>query len=508
MKKYILLLGIFSIGNQKGSCMFNVQAIILAAGKSTRFNTEKIKLAENICGQAMILFSTKLLQTLHIPTIVVVGFQQDVIKNIITAEHGDSIEFVVQEKQEGTGHALACTRSLWHNDHILVMNGDVPFVNAEILNNLYEKHIQNNAAISFVTSYADNTTTKSYGRVIETENNISIVEAKDFTGNTSKQYPINAGIYLINKNFLENYIATLNDYNANKEFYITDLVKIASQHNLPVTTVHAPFDSIAGINTLQELLVAEHIKKTELVDYWMSKGVRFTTNNNVYLDIDVTIGQRSFIGDGVHIRGNSIIGKDCTVKEYCSLENVILEDNVIIHPHSVLRNAYIKSGTEVGPFAYMRANVMVGENSIIGSFVEVKNSTIDNDSKAKHLTYIGDSIIGSHVNIGAGTITCNYNGVTKHKTIIKDYAFIGSNNTIIAPVTIGNNAYTAAGSTITTDVPDDALAIARMHQVNKADYSKKLKKISSPKECNDPEPNSLSFIGARVIHSDSPADEQ
>lgn len=510
MKKYILLLSIFNISNQKGNCMINdTQAIILAAGKSTRFNTEKIKLAEKICGREMILFLTKLLQTLHIPTVVVVGFQQEVMKNIITAEHGDTIEFVVQEKQEGTGHALACTQPTWRNDHILVMNGDVPFVTAELIISLYEKHITQNAAISFVTSYNNTATERSYGRVIETDNGISIVEAKDFTGDINKQYPINAGIYLINKNFLEDYISMLNDQNASKEFYITDLVKIASQNNLVVTTTLAPFDTIRGINTLQELFAAEQIKNNELMNYWMSRGVRFSSIDNACIDMDVTIGQRSFIGSGVHIRGNSIIGKDCNIREFSSLENVILEDNVTILPHCIIRNAYIKSGTEIGPFAHLRSNVTIGQDSVIGNFVEIKNSSIDDNTKAKHLTYIGDSTIGSHVNIGAGTITCNYNGVNKHKTVIKDYAFIGSNNTIIAPVTIGHNAFTAAGSTITTDVPDNALAIARMRQINKGDYVKKLKRVSAPQEeYKENDLNDFSFVGARIIHSDTPADEQ
>ncbi len=243
--------------------------------------------------------------------------------------------------------------------------------------------------------------------------------------------------------------------------------------------------------------------------YWMSHGVRFSALDNVHLDMNVTIGQRSFIGSGVHLRGNSIIGKDCIIKEFSSLDNVIMEDNVTIHSHSVIKNSYIQSGAKIGPFAHLRSNVTINENSVIGNFVEIKNSTIDKETKAKHLSYIGDSIIGAHVNIGAGTITCNYDGITKHKTVIKDYAFIGSNNSIIAPVTIGNNAYTAAGSTITTDVPDDALAIARVHQTNKYNYAKKLKKITSDEnECTEANINTLSFIGARMIHSDNPADEQ
>jgi bifunctional UDP-N-acetylglucosamine pyrophosphorylase/glucosamine-1-phosphate N-acetyltransferase len=509
MKKYLLALSILSVGNQKGIYMDNnLQGIILAAGKSTRFHTDKSKLAHTICGQEMILFPTKLLQTLEIPTTVVVGYQQEVIKNIISAEHGTEVNFVTQDKQNGTGHALACTKKLWNNDHILVLNGDVPFVTAETIISLYTEHTKNNAAISFVTSSDPDETANAYGRVVTTNDGISIIEAKDFIGNIH-EYAVNAGIYLINKNFLQDYIATLNDNNASKEFYITDLVKIASQNNLVVATTGTPFDTVRGINTLQELWLAEQIKQSELINYWMSNGVRFLSPQHVLLDLNVTIGQGSCIGDGVHLRGNTSIGKNCIIKEFSCLENAILEDNTTIHSHCVIKNSYLKSYAEVGPFAHLRSNVTIGQNCVIGNFVEIKNSTIDSETKAKHLSYIGDSTVGSNVNIGAGTITCNYDGLSKNKTVIKDYAFIGSNNSIVAPVTIGTNAFTAAGSTITTDVPDNALAIARAPQTNKYEYAKKLKPLPAQHiETKEHNLNHFSFIGARVIHPDTPEDEQ
>lgn len=487
----------------------NLQAIILAAGKSTRFNTEKTKLAATICGQAMILFPTKLLENLQIPTTIVVGYQQDTVKNIVGTEHAYSIDFITQEKQEGTGHALACTQSSWDKDHILVMNGDVPLVTSATITTLYEKHIQHNAAISFVTASHPDIASTAYGRVITTNNKISIVEAKDFTGDLNEQYDINAGIYLINKKFLENYIATLNTNNANKEFYITDLVKIASENNFTVTTTKAPFDTIRGINTFEELLLVEQLKRRELITYWMNNGVRFSFFDSIHLDTKVSIGQGAFIANGVTLLGNTIIGKNSTISDFSHLENVILEDNVTIHPHCVIKNSYIKSGAEVGPFAYLRANTTIGQNSSIGNFVEIKNSTVGTETKAKHLTYIGDATVGSHVNIGAGTITCNYDGVNKHRTTINDHAFIGSNNALVAPVTIGHNAFTAAGSTITTDVPDNALAIARTPQTNKYDYAKKLKvQPAMPEQSSDKKLDEFSFVGARVIYPNTPADEQ
>ena len=477
----------------------NLQAVILAAGRSSRFNTEKTKLAASICGQAMILFPTKLLEQLDVPTCVVVGFQQEIVKNIISTEHGNTIQFVTQNKQQGTGHALACTKNLWQQKHILVMNGDAPLITAGTVAALYETHIKNNAAISFVTTFNTDTTNQTYGRVVKTDTTVEIVEAKDFIGNTTDQYPINAGVYLINKNFLENYIATLNTNNASKEFYITDLVKIASDHHLNITTVSAPFDTVRGINTFQELLTVEHIVRTERLTYWMNNGVQFSLPHTVAIDLEVTIGQGSSIGSGVHLLGNTIIGKNCTIAEFSSLQNVLLENNIVIHSHCVIKDTHIQSQAEIGPFAHIRSNTTIGTKSIIGNFVEVKNSSIGQDTKAKHLTYIGDATIGSNVNIGAGTITCNYDGINKHKTIINNNAFIGSNNTLIAPITIGNNAFTGAGSTLTNDVPDNALAIARAHQINKNNYVKKLKIKSA---------TSFSFLGARVIHPESSKDDQ
>lgn len=489
----------------------NLQAIILAAGASTRFNTEKTKLAEPICGQAMILFPTKLLAQFQIPTTIVVGYQQAIVRSVVQQQHGNTIQFVVQEKQEGTGHALACTKDLWEKNHILVINGDCPLTTEETIQSLYEKHIRENATISFVTACNPDHTSKSYGRVVKKDTIIEIVEAKDFTGDPIEHCCINAGIYIIKRDFLTNYIATLKDNNASKEFYITDLVKIASQNNNHVATISAPFDTIRGINTLQELWAAEQIKRSDLIKYWMDNGVRFSLAQNVHIDLNVQIGKGSYIGCGIHLLGSTSIGKNCRIQEFSSLENVTLGDNVNIHPHCIIKDSHIEARSEVGPFAHLKNNTHLGPDTIVGNFVEIKNSTLGKQSKAKHLIYLGDAIIGSHVNIGAGTITCNYDGVNKHKTIIKDNAFIGGNNTIIAPVVIGENAFTAAGSTITADVPDNALAIARSHQVNKHEYAKKLrpkiicKKKKSTKK--DPLPR-FSFIGARIIHHDTPSDEQ
>ncbi len=289
------------------------------------------------------------------------------------------------------------------------------------------------------------------------------------------------------------------------------------KQKLTVNTVSAPFDQIRGINTFEELWAVEHLKRTELIKYWMSQGVRFSVAQNVHIDLDVSIGAGSYVGCGVHLLKGTKLGKNVKVHEFASLQNAVIGDNTQIYPFSIIENATIGKNTKVGPFIHMRDNVNIGNQSTLGNFVEVKNSTIGHYSQAKHLSYIGDANIGDNVNIGAGTITCNYDGTKKSRTIIKDDVFVGSNNTLVAPITIGENAYTAAGSVITDDVPANALGIARERQTNKKDYAKKLrqrkniqaaqreeKKTESLKNDSSRKKESISFMGAVKAPNDLP----
>jgi len=343
----------------------SVQAIILAAGKSTRFNTEKTKLAESICGQSMILFCTKLFQALDIETTVVVGHEKDTLQNIITTYHNDTITFAVQAEQLGTGHALACSQHLWNKENILVINGDMPLVTEITIMDLYKKHQENNATISFVTSCTtDKIVSKAYGRVVTKDNKIEIIEAKDFIGDPFEYCCINAGIYLIKKEFLINFIKKLQNNNASNEFYITDLIKIASENNKQVTKVSAPFDTIRGINTIEELIVAEQIKQRELIYYWMNNGVRFSTNHTVYLDINVTIGHGSYISDNVYLLGKTCIG-----------------NNVYIHPFTIIKNCNIESETEINPFTHLKNNIQIQTNTNNCNCIEINNNVMNTKTK-------------------------------------------------------------------------------------------------------------------------------
>lgn len=449
----------------------NTRAIVLAAGRSSRFKTEKSKLLYSVCGQAMILYPIKVLQEMGIPTTVVVGYQAEEIKKVIDGA-GIKVDYILQEGALGTGHAVAATRKTWDKDNILILNGDSPLVLPEIFLELEEKHMNSDSVFTFLSAHALNPF--GYGRVIQEKDTVSIIEDKNLVDEQRFTTLINAGIYIIKKDFLENNIDKIEKDAKKGEYYITDLALMASKQNLKVKTIPVSYDNVRGVNTLEELWSVEQIKRSQLIKYWMIRGVHFELAQSIHLDWDVQIGVGSFIGTGVHLLNGVKVGKNCRINAFCIIDNSQIEDNSSIHSHSVIQDSKIGKSSHVGPFARFRKNVFVGNNVNIGNFVEIKNSVIGDNTTAKHLSYLGDSIVGKNVNIGAGTITCNYDGVNKHQTNIKDNVFIGSNNTLIAPVTIENGAYTAAGSTINKDIPKDSLGIARSRQENKISYVKKL----------------------------------
>ena len=454
----------------------SVQAVILAAGKSSRFKTGKTKLVEKICGQEMILYPTSLLVGLKLPVTLVVGFQKEIIEKTVNKQFSNDVTFIHQTEQLGTGHAIACSQSTWTRDHILIMNGDMPLVTEHIIEKLYEKHVSKDAAISFVTAHNCDQSAAGYGRVIKANDSIEIIEAKEFQGDLAQHCFINAGIYLVKRTFLEENISQLERSKVAHEWYITDLVKRASDLGLGVETVSSSFDTIRGINTFKELWAAEQIKKSEIIQYWMDHGVRFSIAHNVQIDLNVSIGAGTSIDSGVHLLQGTKIGKNCTIGAFSILKNCTIDDNATIYSHCIIQNATLESFAAVGPFAHIHEKSIIQEKAVIGNFVEVKKTTVGRESKAKHLSYLGDTKIGKRVNVGAGTITCNYDGTDKFKTIIEDDVFIGSNNTLIAPLSVKKHSFLAAGSTITKDVPEYALAIARERQTNKEGYARNLRK--------------------------------
>ena len=477
-----------------------VQAIILAAGKSTRFNTGKTKLIEKVCGQELIIYPLTVLNTLEIPTTIVVGYQKDLVKETVT-KYFDNVSFKEQKIPKGTGDAIKATKGTWDKKYVLIMKGDTPLITPRMIEGLYKNHLETNATISFVSAHNDNPTGFSYGRVVEKDNKTFIFRSHELSRDELQHYCcINGGIVLINRDFLETAIDQIQAKEYTNEYHMSDLVNIASNADKVVSAYTVPFDYVRGINNFQELWAAEQIKRSELIKYWMERGVRFSSAQSVHMDLDVEIGPGSIIGCGVHLLRGTKIGKNCVVSSSAMIEGSTIGDNVTVHSHTIIRHTTIHNKAEVGPFAHIQKGTVIGENAKIGNFVEIKNSTIGSHTKVKHLSYLGNAEIGSHVNVGAGTITCNYDGKKKNTTVIKDYVFIGSHTSLIAPVTVHEHSFTAAGSVITDDVPENSLAIARSRQENKEGYAEKLRCADSE---NNTEEDKLFFGAVKTTNETS-----
>jgi len=441
----------------------STRAVVLAAGRSTRFRTKKTKLLFSICGQTMILYPLRVLESLGIPTTLVLGYQGDTVKQELQKTDLKDLSFVFQKEQLGTGHAVACTQETWDKDHIMILYGDMPLLTKELVQQLISEHAARNATITFFTSYVIDPT--GYGRIIENNGKFQIIEEKDCVAEQRYINRINAGIYLIKKSFLDEYITKLTPSPVTGEIYLPELIRLAGEANLLVHAISVPYDNVRGVNTLQELWSVEQIKRSEFIKHWMSRGVRFELAQSIHLDIDIEIGAGTFIGTGVHLLGKTRIGEDCFIGAFSIIENATIDNGTMIHSHSVIQQTHIGCHASIGPFARLRNNSRIGDGTEIGNFVEMKNSSIGNHSKTRHLSYISNAEIGSNVKLGPSLITCNFNGTQEHKTIIEDNVFIEGNNTLLAPLRIGKGAYVAAGSTISHDVPAGACTIARSQQI-------------------------------------------
>lgn len=360
----------------------NLQAVVLAAGKSSRFKTNHSKLLEKICGQEMILYTTKLLSSFNVSTTLVVGYKKELVQDLINKHHKENVNFVHQTEQLGTGHALKCTKEFWEKDNVLVLNGDVPLITPQIIESLYQKHTLQNAEITFVVAHNIDPTLNSYGRVIQEGGRIKIVEAKDDTRENPEHCCINAGIYLFKREFLEKNIDEISKSKVTGELYITDLITLASKKGFKVETVSCQMDAIRGINTIEELLAAEQIKRSEIITKLMRNGVRFASAHNAHVDLNASIGSGSYIGAGTQICGDTVIGQNCKVEAFCYLDNSVIEDNVSINSHTVVKNSIIKSNALVGPFASIHSNSVISSNAVVVNFAEVKNSTVSETNKS------------------------------------------------------------------------------------------------------------------------------
>lgn len=458
--------------------MSDLHIVILAAGKGTRMKSALPKVLHRAGELPLIEHVFRAAGALSpASTTVIVGHQAEIVEQALAKRLG--LSFAVQQPQLGTGHALlqaepALARAA---GTVVLLSGDVPLLRPATLEALVQTHRERGAAATVLTAVVDEP--HGYGRIVREKGDgriAAIVEHKDATAEQREITEINSGIYAFD---LEGLFAALKEIgaaNAQGEYYLPDLVTIYRGRGLLVETVVAPDPGeILGVNSRRELADVSAILKGRRNDALMEAGVTIVDPASTFIGPDVTIGSDTTIHPGVYLEGRTSIGSNCVINSGVRIVDARIEDGVVINNFCVISESHIAQGAKIGPFAHIRPQSDVGENAHIGNFVELKKTTVGRGSKANHLAYLGDATIGEKVNVGAGTITCNYDGVAKHPTVIEDGAFIGSDTQLIAPVRVGKGAYVAAGSSITEDVEPGSLAIARGKQTNKPGWVEKNK---------------------------------
>jgi bifunctional UDP-N-acetylglucosamine pyrophosphorylase/glucosamine-1-phosphate N-acetyltransferase len=447
--------------------MSDTHVVILAAGQGTRMKSAIPKVLHPVAGQPMVEHVLRAAAAVSPATVsVVVGHQAEAIQTLLRGRQG--LQFAVQSPQLGTAHALQQAEPLLagRTGTLILLSGDVPLLRAETLRGLLAAHQQAGAAATVVTAIVEQP--YGYGRVIRTHGEIArIVEERDASPDERLVREINSGIYAFDLEPLFEALRGIAARNAQGEYYLTDLVGLYRARGLPVGTliVEDPAE-IRGINSRRELAELSTSMRQNKNEQLMAAGVTIIDPATTYIDPDVDIGADTVIHPGVVIQGQSKIGNACEIHAYVRIADSQLANRVTVNNFCLIVGARVADGAAIGPFAHLRPATEVGERAKVGNFVELKKTTLGAGSKASHLSYLGDATIGTDVNVGAGTITCNYDGRQKHQTVIEDGAFIGSDSQLIAPVRVGKGAYVGAGSSITQDVPDGALGIGRGRQTN------------------------------------------
>ena len=446
--------------------------VILAAGKGTRLKSSLAKVLHRAGGRTLVEHVVRACQPLKPRTMVaVVGHQAADVSAILEPL---GVQIVVQEPQRGTGHAMQVARRALGSrvKYAVVLPGDAPLVRPETLAELARIHRQSGASATILSALLERPA--GYGRILRrNDGSVSaIVEDAALTDDQRGINEINSSIYAFTLDKLWPCLARLRPDNAHRELYLTDAIALLREQGGAVhAVVAADADEVLGCNTRADLagvdLAFRRRKRAEL----MTAGVSMLMPESILIDPDVTIGQDTLLEPGVQVLGKSRIGAGCTIRTGSILSDVTLEDGVLVKPYSVISSSYLSAETQVGPFAHLRDAARLFKGARVGNFVEVKKSVLGERVKAMHLTYLGDARIGSETNVGAGTITCNYDGVNKNPTSIGRRVFIGSDTALVAPVKVGDGAYIGAGSTITNNIPSDALAIARGRQVNKPGWA-------------------------------------
>jgi bifunctional UDP-N-acetylglucosamine pyrophosphorylase/glucosamine-1-phosphate N-acetyltransferase len=451
--------------------------VVLAAGKGTRLKSDQAKVLHQVGGMPLIAHVLRAVAPLGeragaAAVWVVVGHQADLVQHIVKELGAHS---VLQRPQLGTGHAVARALAALPRSvrRLLVLPGDAPMIRTETLRALLALHAERGHVATLLTARLEDPV--GYGRILRDEASrvLGIVEQKSLQPDQLGLREVNAGMYCFEREALADALRRVGRDNPHREYYLTDAVALLRQQGGSVGAfVAADSEEILGVNTRGDLARADTLLSRRKTEALMAAGVTLLQPETIAIDLDVTVGRDTLIERGVELRGATRIGRRCRIGAYSILENALLGEDVIIRPHTLVYNSRVADGASVGPFAHLRDAADIRRRARIGNYVEVKKSVVGEGTKAQHLTYLGDATLGREANIGAGTITCNYDGVNKNPTTIGDRVFVGSGTELVAPLRVGTGAYIAAGSTVTEDVPRDALAIARSRQLNKPGWAR------------------------------------